>query len=508
MNEKDTNELKRGAGYLKEKAIIGLSRVTGDELDRAIMKVTSHMLKAPKEKHMQRLLAATYGHYKTDTRDGKNISNYIVSELEKRLHTHNWIVVLKSLVTLHRLMRDGSDEVNSYIQRNRNIFCAWNLKDLSEDVDGAAQGAFIRQYLRYLEERASSQEKIGIVNRLESVEFSSVLRSSDVDSLTPLFEALLTQLGALVEVEYREAIVDNFCTLEAYQKIIDDGKVLYQLLSDRVIFILDGFDDFSLHQKKVWLELYRQYSVFGERLRLLFDSILSSTKVFDRPPPRLRPLPPSLLEKLEGDVRLSSIPREDVTETLESLGIIRNEQDEAPLKETQIGDVAKQQPSPLPSDITEEDPTKESAPLPPTVSEKKEAAISMDDLFISVPVTVSAPVSNSAAPGETNVFQIDNPQQAMFTPQYDVNFGVPALGDNNNVANAMLDGGWSTGAPVSWETTSSEQYAVPAQTTMTPHTEWSAPASLANETTQGKSGEDAFKNLYAEGQKGWYSKDK
>ncbi|RNF04221.1 clathrin coat assembly protein [Trypanosoma conorhini] len=346
MNERDSNELKRGAGYLKEKAIIGLSRVTGDELDRAIMKVTSHMLKAPKEKHMQRLLATTYGHYKSNTRDGKSICGYIVSELEKRMHTHNWVVVLKTMVTFHRLMTDGSSEINHCIQQHPSIFSLRNLKDLSETAEGAAQAFFIRQYLNYLEERATVQKVIGVENRLESVEFSSALRSMDVDSLTPFFVALLGQMATLVEVEYREVIVDNFCTLEAYQMLVEDGKTLYQLLSNRVIFVLDGFNDFSLALKKVWLELYRQYSTVVERLRLLFDAMLDSVRVFVQPPPRLKPLPYSFLEHLEDDVRLSSIPMEDVTETLGSLGISGNE------IKTPVKEMVEKPPPSLPPAVT------------------------------------------------------------------------------------------------------------------------------------------------------------
>ncbi|PBJ79773.1 clathrin coat assembly protein [Trypanosoma cruzi cruzi] len=497
MNVKDSNELKRGAGYLKEKAIIGLARVTGDELDRAIMKVTSHMLKAPKEKHMQRLLATTYGHYKNDTRDGKSICGHIVAELEKRMHTHNWIVVLKTLVTLHRLMTDGSNEFNACIKRNRSIFCARNLKDLSESVEGAAQALFIRQYLSYLEERAISQEAIGVDNRLESVDFSSYLRSMDVDSLTPFFGALLGQLAALVAVEYQEAIVDNFCTLEAYQRLVCDGKILYQLLSNRVIFVLDGFDDFSLPLKKVWLELYRQYSVVVEKLRLLFDSILRSSKVFMQPPPQLKPLPDSFLGQLEDDVRLSSIPREDVTETLGKLGICGSEI-KSPPRET----VEKTSPPLSPSVNAQQRSGKESPSIPPVATEKKEAAFSMDELFVSAPAAESGPAVPSA-PADPLV---DNQYFPLFSPQSEENTGPEKLGDHYAALNTVIDDGWSTGAPVSWEGTPSVQYstAAPVADGMS-HTVWGGTYSSATDAIPKQGNENVFKELYTEEQKGWHA---
>ncbi|KAH9597190.1 AP180 N-terminal homology (ANTH) domain protein [Trypanosoma melophagium] len=497
MNERDTNELKRGGGYLKEKAIIGLSRVTGDELNRAIMKTTSHMLKAPKEKHMQKLLAATYGHYKNDSRNGKSICDHIVSELEKRLHTHNWIVVLKSLVTLHRLMTDGSSEVIDSIQRNRSIFCARNAKDLSESVEGSIQSAFIRQYFRYLEERASSQQSIGNMNRIESVEFSSYLRSLDVNSLAPPFQILLGQLASLVEIEYREAIVDNFCTLEAYQRLVNDGKVLYQLLSDRIIFILDGFSDFPLEKKKVWLRLYKEYNVIAENLRSFFNSILDSSKVFAQPPPRLKPLPVSLLEHLEDDVRMSNIPREDVTETLESLGITRGEE------EVRLKEEVKRPPSPLPSQFPEVAATVEQTSLPLTAVEKKCPTFSMDDLFVSPP----PPVPSKTVPSAPTTALPSDPQDLFMNTNYDNNQTTSGLANNQATAYGTIDDGWSTGAPLSYETIPVVQPHPLPQVAVTPNFEWGGTNSSANQTTPEKKNEDAFKQLYTEGQKGWYSKD-
>ncbi|ORC84626.1 putative clathrin coat assembly protein [Trypanosoma theileri] len=500
MNERDTNELKRGGGYLKEKAIIGLSIVTGDELDRAIMKTTSHMLKAPKEKHMQRLLAATYGHYKSNSRDGKSICDYIVSELEKRLHTHNWIVVLKALVTLHRLMTDGSNELIDSIQRNRSLFCARNTKDLSENVEGSIQSAFIRQYFRYLEERASSQQSIGNTNRIESVEFSSYLRSLDVDSLAPIFQVLLTQLASLLEIDYRETIVDNFCTLEAYQKLVDDGKILYQLLSDRIIFILDGFSDFPLEKKKYWLQLYKEYNIIAERLRFFYNSILDSSKVFAQPPPRLKPLPASLLEQLEDDVRMSNIACEDVTETLESLGITRGEEkEEVPSKE-----VAKRPPSPLSPKTTEVASGVEQTSLPLTAVENKCPTFSMDDLFVGP----SVPIPSETVPCAPTNALFNDPQQLFMNTNQGINQMMPAPVNNQAPVYGTLDDGWSTGAPVSYEGIPSVQPQLPPQVTMTTNFEWGGNNSSVNQETPEKKKDDAFKDLYVEGQKGWYSKDK
>ncbi|RNF12489.1 putative clathrin coat assembly protein [Trypanosoma rangeli] len=499
MTERDVDELTRGAGYLKEKAIIGLTRVTGDELDRAIMKVTSHMLKAPKEKHMQRLLATTYGHYKSNTRDGKSICRYIVSELEKRMHTHNWIVVLKTLVTFHRLMSDGSSEIIFCIQQNPNLFCFHNLKDFTKSAGGAAQSLFIQQYLSYLEERAVLQGVIGLENRLESVEFSSVLRSMDVGSLQVCFKALLANLIALVNVEYREEIVNNFCTLEAYQKIVDDGKIFYQLLSNRVIFILDGFSDFSVALKSVWLELYRSYSVTVERLRLLFDSILDSYRVFVKPPPRLKPLPAYFAEQLENCVRLDKIPMQNITQSLRSLGICGSGVT-TPANET----VEKPPPTLPPTETTQPLPGNESSSLPSAPAAaadggaKQQTLFSMDDLFVGA----GAPTSERQAPSAP-VDPLEGNQYFPFLrSQLDTNLEAEKTGDHSATSNALLDEGWSTGAPAP-----SAQYATAAPVTdEVPHTTWGVTTSTANDAPPMQRNNNVFTELYNDEKKGWYAK--
>ncbi|CCD16548.1 unnamed protein product [Trypanosoma congolense IL3000] len=422
MNTKDANELKRGAGYLKEKAILGLSKVTGNELDRAIFKVTSHKLKAPKEKYMQRVLAATHGHCNNKSHKGRDVCPYIVAELEKRLHTHNWIVILKTMVTFHRLLRDGSAEVNNVIQENRNIFCTRNIKDISESTEGAIQGVFIRQYLYYLEERTSAQRKLGVSRRIESNDFSLFLRSLDADTLGAVFDILLEQLAALVEIGYTETIVDNFCSMEAFQMLVNDGKLLYQIISDRSIFILDRFTGFTLTQKKEWVEHFRRYITTGEKLRTLFSSIRNSKRIFHDPPPELKPIPMSLLDSLERDVRLSSLQPEHTTESLESLGITRDNSNPQ-----EINASAPPDGSSLYSSVEQEYPWDKQ-------SDKSKVAI--DDLF----GRPSGTDNNYQAFADSKPLQAPMGQEFSFAPAS--NASLPGFANEGALSNANFSGGW------------------------------------------------------------------
>ncbi|KPI84353.1 putative clathrin coat assembly protein [Leptomonas seymouri] len=414
-------DAKQSAGYFKEKAVIGLTAFTGDEVEKAILKATSHMLKAPKEKYVQKLVAASYGQYGTKLRDGIPLNHYIVRELEKRSHTHNWIVVLKSMVAFHRLLCDASDEMVEAICRYRNIFCKTHLKSLAESNDGAGQAYFIEQYVKYLEERCASQTALGKGRRIEIAGFEEYLKTLNARALEPVFENLLCWLEALSAVQYREVIVNNFCTIEAYQLIVKDGKRLFQLLSKRVIFILDGFAELTLPEKKRWFDLYRRYESAFLSLKAFFDSILLSSKVLVEPVPQLKPLPRSLAARLECEIRASSVPAEAPC-TLADLGI-RSTEDKRQKAEEIIE-------APLP-------PQAQTVSQPTTVIPPKPAipSFSMDDLF------VSSPEPAKAAPAATAAVDPWAPAPTM----------QPVQGGGGEVQwDSGAPTGWPTGAPQEW----------------------------------------------------------
>ena len=310
------NDMKKGMGYLKEKFVIGMTRFTDDEVERAIMKVTSHMLKAPNEKHMQRLIAASHGNFNCGKQDHGDINRYIIVELEKRSHTHNWVVVLKSMVAFHRLMTDGSVEINRLIQLNRNIFCLRHIKELADSPDGAAQQSFIEQYIRYLEERSIAQQALGMSSRIESDAFAAAINSLDLTALTQTFPVLLQQMEALASVEFRPTIVDNFCTLEAYRKLVIDGKKLFALLMGRMVWLLEQFEDLPTPHKKVWLKLFIRFQKCSKLLAAFMVQIDTANIHFGEAIPRLKVFPDTLQKKLEDEIEASAVQKEDLTALL------------------------------------------------------------------------------------------------------------------------------------------------------------------------------------------------
>ncbi|KPA78989.1 putative clathrin coat assembly protein [Leptomonas pyrrhocoris] len=477
-------DAKQSAGYFKEKAVIGLSNFTGDEIDKAIMKATSHALKAPKEKYVQRLVAASYGQYGYKLKEGLSHNEYIVRELEKRSHTHNWVIVLKTMVAFHRLLCDASDDMVETICIFRNVFNQSHLKNLAQTNDGAGQAYFITQYMVYLEERCAMQNALGKCHRIELPQFEEYLNTLNPDTLQPVFEVLLRLLETLSVVQYREVIVNNFCTMEAYQLLVKDGKRVFQLLAKRVIFILDGFEELTLPEKKRWFGLYRRYESAFLSLKAFFDAILRSSKVFVEPVPQLKPLPPSLAARLESNIRASEIPTE-VPCTLADLGI-RSAEDKRVEPEKEVLKATPPQPQAQP------------APQPKTVAPPKPVvpAFSMDDLFVSTPEPAKAAPLPAAAAFDPWASQqpVSSAQPVAAQAQWDS--GAPT--------------GWSSGPPQEWasgvpapaQPQSSQQAPALYQgsSTASPAPEMSPPQTASQSTskpaTAPKKANDPFKDLY------------
>lgn len=493
---------KQSAGYFREKALIGLSTLTGDEVDKAIIKVSSHKLKAPKEKYMQSLLAASYGHLRQRQKNGYAINEYIVRELEKRSHTHNWIIVLKTMVVLHRLLTDGSDDIVQVICRASGTFSVHNIKELADTLSGAAQKYFIQEYMCYLEERAVAQRQLGFTRRFETKEFDDYMNALTAVELLEPFEALLRMLEALLLIYYRPEIVDNFCTLEAYQSVIRDGKMLFQLLSKRLVYVLGGFEDLSPRLKKMWLQLYKRFEAATAKLKALFDAMIASHRVFDESIPVLSLMPPSLLDRLEQEAEVGAKPQ---VESLASLGI----KSEEPRRETE-----ERLPLP-PTAIPRAQPVKPQPELPPPPAPVPAAeparrpvrpVFTMEDLFQPAPVQQQQqqqqPFQQVPPPQPQDGFS------ANATPQTDGwSTGAPAT----NAA------GWFTGAPTGWSTGAPEP--APAQSHQSPaqfppqqqgfafqgdsNNVAQAPPPQQPQALQHVKPKDPFKDLYSSSQHQW-----
>ncbi|KAK4343236.1 hypothetical protein RND71_036330 [Anisodus tanguticus] len=143
---------RKAFGALKDSTMVGMAKVNSEykKLDVAILKATNHVEVLPKEKHVRTLFNAISGN-----RPRADVC-YCLHTLSKRLaKTHTWQVALKTLIVIHRAMREVDvsflQELVSYSAYRGHLL---NLTHFKDDTSTNAwnYSTWIRSYALYMEE--------------------------------------------------------------------------------------------------------------------------------------------------------------------------------------------------------------------------------------------------------------------------------------------------------------------------------------------------------------------
>eukprot|EP01018_Ginkgo_biloba_P035408 Gb_16938 [translate_table: standard] len=146
------SKLRKALGAVKDQTSISLAKVASNsapDLDVAIVKATSHDEVPIDEKYIYEILHLTSY--------SRGYVSACVQGLSKRISkTHNWIVALKALMLIHRLLQDGDASFEQEaLQAMRRGSRLLNLSDFRDDSHSNAwdYSAFVRTYALYLDER-------------------------------------------------------------------------------------------------------------------------------------------------------------------------------------------------------------------------------------------------------------------------------------------------------------------------------------------------------------------
>ncbi|KAI6679226.1 hypothetical protein NL676_033107 [Syzygium grande] len=144
--------IRKTLGAVKDQTSIGLAKVASNmapELEVAIVKATSHDDDPVDEKYIRRILNLTSY--------SRGYVHACVSALSKRLSkTRDYIVALKSLVVIHRLLNDGDpifhEEIMYATRRGARLL---NLSDFRDEAHSSSwdHSAFVRTYAGYLDQK-------------------------------------------------------------------------------------------------------------------------------------------------------------------------------------------------------------------------------------------------------------------------------------------------------------------------------------------------------------------
>ncbi|XP_071695123.1 putative clathrin assembly protein At5g35200 [Rutidosis leptorrhynchoides] len=259
--------VRKALGAIKDSTTVNIAKVSSDykELDINIVKATNHVERPAKEKHIRAIFAAI-----SATRPRADVA-YCIHALARRLSkTHNWAVALKTLIVIHRALREVDptfqEELLNYGRSRNHVL---NLSYFKDDSSPNAwdYSGWVRTYALYLEERLECFRVLKY-----DVEADRP-RTKDLD--TP---ELLEQLPALQQLLFRVlgcqpqgASVHNFVIQFALSMVASESMKIYTAISDGSVNLVDMFFEMQRHDALKALDIYRRAGQQAERLSEFYE---------------------------------------------------------------------------------------------------------------------------------------------------------------------------------------------------------------------------------------------
>ncbi|KAK6134184.1 hypothetical protein DH2020_032074 [Rehmannia glutinosa] len=361
---------RKAYGALKDHTKVGLAHVNSDfkDVDVAIVKATNHVERPPKERHLRKIMVAT-----SAMRPRADVA-YCIHALSRRLaKTHNWTVALKTLIVIHRTLRE-----------------AWDCS------------AWVRTYGLFLEERLECFRMLKYDIEAERLprpaqgQDKGYGRTRDLDS-----EELLEQLPALQQLLYRligcrpeGAAVGNYIIQYAspWYVVLKESFKIYCAINDGIINLVDKFFEMPRHEAIKALDIYKRAGQQANSLSDFYEICKGLELARNFQFPVLKEPPQSFLVTMEEYIteapRMVSVPSVAL-EYPERL-MLTYKQEDAPPEEDEK--VSEEEPTPPPSDEVAVSTAESAIPPPPPTN------LDTDDLLgLNVPTVDASVIEESNA---------------------------------------------------------------------------------------------------------------
>ncbi|KAK7388630.1 hypothetical protein VNO78_23452 [Psophocarpus tetragonolobus] len=259
--------LRKALGALKDTTTVSLAKVNSDykELDIAIVRATNHVERPAKEKHIRAIFSAI-----SATRPRADVA-YCIHALARRLSkTHNWAVALKTLIVIHRALREVDptfhEELINYGRSRSHMLNMAHFKDDSSP-NAWDYSAWVRTYALFLEERLECFRVLKYDIEADRP------RTKDLDTaeLLEQLPALQQLLNRVIGCQPHGAAVNNFVIQLALSMVASESIKIYQAISDGTVNMVDKFFEMQRQDALKALDIYRRVGQQAERLSEFYE---------------------------------------------------------------------------------------------------------------------------------------------------------------------------------------------------------------------------------------------
>ncbi|KAF2786967.1 ANTH-domain-containing protein [Melanomma pulvis-pyrius CBS 109.77] len=213
--------------------------------EKSVKGGTKIKLAAPKSKYVEHILVATHA--------GEAGVAEIFRALTNRLRDSTWTIVFKSLIIVHLMIREGEPEVTlKYLAQNPHRRLAIN-----SFTEVQTQGKNIRTYAEYLLQRAIEYG----ATRVDYVRGGEgrLKRLNIEKGLLREAESVQTQIRHLLRCEPFHEEPENEITLTAFRLLTMDLLVLFHVMNEGTINVLEHYFELSKPDATRALGIYRTF---------------------------------------------------------------------------------------------------------------------------------------------------------------------------------------------------------------------------------------------------------
>lgn len=280
-----------GGQTLNDRLLAARHSLAGQGLAKAVCKATTEEIIGPKKKHLDYLLQCT---------NEPNVSiPTLANLLIERTLNPNWVVVYKSLITIHHLMCYGNERFTQYLASSNSNFQLANFLDKT-GVQGYDMSPFIRRYAKYLSEKSGAYRGTAMdFCKVKRGKDGGALRNMTGDKLLKTMPMLQSQVDALLEFDCTATDLNNGVINACFMLLFRDLIRLFACYNDGIINLLEKYFEMQKKQARDALDLYKKFLIRMDRVAE-FLKVAESVGIEKGDIPDLAKAPSSLLEALEG----------------------------------------------------------------------------------------------------------------------------------------------------------------------------------------------------------------